>query len=60
MLISGIVNYNQLHFFGFKKQLIKNTSFNENPQIEKLKCVAWGYVVPKYMFVEKLMRVACT
>ena len=27
----GIVNYNQLHFFGFKKQLIKNTSFNENP-----------------------------
>ena len=35
----GIVNYNQLHFFGFKKQLIKNTSFNENPRIEKLKCV---------------------
>ena len=29
----GIVNYNQLHFFGFKKQLIKNSSFNENPQI---------------------------
>ena len=36
-----VVNYNQLHFFGLKKQLIKNTSSNENPQIEKLMCVAY-------------------
>ena len=37
----GIINYNQLHFQGLKKQLIKNTSSSqENPQIEKLMRVA--------------------
>ena len=34
MLILGIVNYNQLHFFGFKKQLIKNSSLIESRKCE--------------------------
>ena len=43
MLIWGnnkIFCSNQLHFSGFKKQLIINTSSQENPQIEKLMFVA--------------------
>ena len=41
ILIWGIINYNQVHFQGLKKQLIKNTSSSqESPkQIEKLMCV---------------------
>ena len=46
----GIVNYNQLHFFGFKKQLIKNTSFNENPNWKVKVCCSSSFSIVAMLF----------